>query len=128
MAATGIPLAATNIFPFSIIGRDFGADPNLALYMGSLNIFIVLPQLLDTLYSGKVRTMPFSYVRARRASTSCTCMFEHLFILPGLGVSIVVLLATLTCACGWCPFTFLFRLRRRGDGMLFFSSVQRGQS
>lgn len=54
MAATGIPLAATNIFPFSIIGRDFGSDPNLALYMGSLNIFIVLPQLLDTLYSGKL--------------------------------------------------------------------------
>ena len=57
MAATGIPLAATNIFPFSIIGRDFGSDPNLALYMGSLNIFIVLPQLLDTLYSGKVRVV-----------------------------------------------------------------------
>lgn len=54
MAATGIALAATNIFPFSIIGRDFGTDPNLALYMGSLNIFIVLPQLVDTLYAGKV--------------------------------------------------------------------------
>lgn len=57
IAATGLPLAATNIFPFSIIGRDFGTDPNLALYMGALNIFIVLPQLADTLYAGKVRNM-----------------------------------------------------------------------
>lgn len=32
MAATGIPLAATNIFPFSIIGRIYPSDPNLALY------------------------------------------------------------------------------------------------
>lgn len=54
IAATGIPLAATNIFPFSIIGRDFGTDPNLALFMGSLNIFIVLPQLADVAYAGKV--------------------------------------------------------------------------
>lgn len=54
IALTGVPLAATNIFPFSIIGRDYGSDPNLALYMGSLNIFIVLPQLLDTTYAGTV--------------------------------------------------------------------------
>ena len=71
MAATGIPLAATNIFPFSIIGRDFGSDPNLALYMGSLNIFIVLPQLLDTLYSGKVRAYGG---RPRRGCSLMDCL------------------------------------------------------
>lgn len=54
MALGGIPYAATNIFPFSLIGRLFGRDPNLALYMGALNCFIALPQLLDTTYSGAV--------------------------------------------------------------------------
>lgn len=48
MALTGIPLAATNIFPFAIIGRLYNDSPFCALYMGALNVFIVLPQILDT--------------------------------------------------------------------------------
>lgn len=79
MAATGVPLAATNIFPFAIIGRIYPGDPNLALYsaccvwkgpaqcacsprptlpfpVGAMNVFIALPQLLDTTYTGELAT------------------------------------------------------------------------
>eukprot|EP01029_Cantina_marsupialis_P013946 TRINITY_DN309089_c7_g1_i1.p1 TRINITY_DN309089_c7_g1~~TRINITY_DN309089_c7_g1_i1.p1 ORF type:complete len:478 (-),score=152.91 TRINITY_DN309089_c7_g1_i1:820-2253(-) len=54
MGLSGIPLAATNIFPFALIGQIFEGDSNLGLYMGGLNIFIVLPQLMDTFYTGAV--------------------------------------------------------------------------
>lgn len=52
LAITGIPYAVTNIVPFALVGRMHGNDPKIASYMASLNIFIVLPQLFDTLFIG----------------------------------------------------------------------------
>lgn len=51
-AATGIPLAATNVYPFAVVGREFRGTRSLGLHMSVLNVFIVLPQLLDTAYTG----------------------------------------------------------------------------
>lgn len=51
-ALTGIPLAATNVYPFALVGRHFRGTRTLGLHMSVLNVFIVLPQLLDTAYTG----------------------------------------------------------------------------
>jgi solute carrier family 45, member 1/2/4 len=54
VALTGIALAATNIFPFAIVGYLCKDDGKKGLNMGMLNVFIVIPQLIDTAYTGSL--------------------------------------------------------------------------
>jgi maltose/moltooligosaccharide transporter len=54
IALIGIPLAATNIFPFAVVGRLSADESKKGLLMGILNVFIVIPQLIDTTYTGVI--------------------------------------------------------------------------
>jgi len=47
----GIPWAVTMVLPFTIIGQGVDATES-GLYMGALNIFVVLPQLLVAVSMG----------------------------------------------------------------------------
>ena len=49
---TGFASAGTNIFPFAIVGQLYANSDNKGFMMGILNVSIVIPQLLDTLYLG----------------------------------------------------------------------------
>eukprot|EP01135_Chromosphaera_perkinsii_P011876 Nk52_evm5s2524 gene=Nk52_evmTU5s2524 len=51
---TGISQAAVNIFPYTIIGLIFPTSEAKGLNMGLLNVWIVIPQLLDTAWTGIV--------------------------------------------------------------------------
>jgi len=54
IAALGIPFATTNIFPYSIISL-FITDPSQqGLFMGAMNVFISLPQVVDTQITGRI--------------------------------------------------------------------------
>ncbi len=48
----GIPFAASMVFPFAVVGKYFSTSGERGLYMATLNVFIVVPQLLDTAYTG----------------------------------------------------------------------------
>ncbi len=41
-------------FPFAVVGKYFASSGSQGLYMATLNVFIVIPQLLDTAYTGSV--------------------------------------------------------------------------
>ncbi|KAH3745586.1 splicing factor, arginine/serine-rich 15 [Pelomyxa schiedti] len=51
---TGIATAGTNIFPFAVVGQLYPSK-NKGFMMGFLNLAIVIPQLIDTLYIGSVQ-------------------------------------------------------------------------
>ncbi len=40
------------VFPFAVVGKYFSTSGERGLYMATLNVFIVVPQLLDTAYTG----------------------------------------------------------------------------
>jgi len=49
---TGISFATTNTFPFALVGQYYKEASQQGLNMGILNWFIVIPQLLDTTWTG----------------------------------------------------------------------------
>ncbi|EGC35355.1 hypothetical protein DICPUDRAFT_97918 [Dictyostelium purpureum] len=49
IAATGIPWAVVMILPFSIVGMGVQDNESSGLHIGTLNIFIVVPQMLVSL-------------------------------------------------------------------------------
>jgi MFS family permease len=51
IALCGIPWAITMVLPFTIIGQGVDATES-GLYMGALNIFVVLPQLIVAFTAG----------------------------------------------------------------------------
>ena len=81
IALSGIAMAGINIFPFSIVGMLFKDETKKGLNMGVLNIFIAVPQLIDTLYVGKVQTSwGMSYPFLLGACYGVCAFFSSLFL------------------------------------------------
>eukprot|EP01135_Chromosphaera_perkinsii_P011113 Nk52_evm22s2340 gene=Nk52_evmTU22s2340 len=82
IALSGIAMAGINIFPFSIVGLIFTDESRKGLNMGVLNVFIAVPQLIDTLYVGKVQTaMGMSYPFLFGACYGVCAFVASLFII-----------------------------------------------
>eukprot|EP00735_Rhodelphis_limneticus_P006913 TRINITY_DN19383_c0_g1::TRINITY_DN19383_c0_g1_i1::g.7801::m.7801 TRINITY_DN19383_c0_g1::TRINITY_DN19383_c0_g1_i1::g.7801 ORF type:complete len:521 (-),score=18.86,sp/O80605/SUC3_ARATH/29.47/1e-38,MFS_1/PF07690.11/3e-07,MFS_1/PF07690.11/8.9,MFS_1/PF07690.11/1e-10,MFS_2/PF13347.1/5.7e-07,MFS_2/PF13347.1/0.071,MFS_2/PF13347.1/1.1e+02,VIT1/PF01988.14/2.9e+02,VIT1/PF01988.14/0.52 TRINITY_DN19383_c0_g1_i1:5-1486(-) len=81
IASTGIALAATNVFPFSILGQLYRGSPNMGLYMSTLNIFIIVPQMMDTFYIGFfAHHLGLGYVLFIVGLWSLLVMFSTIFL------------------------------------------------